>query len=82
VQDIEFRPRQLAFPDTVQGWMIDGSPRIGEGSPIHGKAFRLSELLAFGNDTGTPIDHGAENIEGENFNGISGEVAHVVLLFF
>src|SRR4029450_1525853 len=68
MQNIEFCPRQFAVPDTVQGWAIDGPPCVRQRGPTHVEPFRLSELLAFGDHAGAPINYGAEDIKGKDFN--------------
>lgn len=69
MQAVEFCPRQFTVPDTIQGWMVNASPCIGESSPIDVEPFRLSELFAFSDNAGAPINYRAENIEGKDFDG-------------
>src|SRR5262249_39023681 len=76
MQDIEFCPWQFAFLNTVQRGPVNGSPCIGQGGPVALYAFFPCELLPFGNDTGSPINHGAEDIEGEDLNRSSDWVVH------
>jgi hypothetical protein len=66
VQIIELGPGQLAVLHAVHVRAIDRPPGIGEGGPVDLQPLGFAELLALGDHAGTPIDHGAEDVEGEH----------------
>ena len=58
-----------AVAHLVHGGLIFVAPGIREGEPVERVALRLEDRLALARDRGAPVDHGAEHIEEQGFDG-------------
>src|SRR5262245_18479061 len=65
MQVIELCPRAAPAPHLLEGRLISAAPGFGEAPPVRGYAPAPGELLPLANDAAPPVDHGAEDVEGE-----------------
>src|SRR2546421_6235652 len=65
VQAVDVLPAYLAAHDAVHGRPVAGAPGIGESRAVDAQALGGSEQLGLADDGGAPVDHRAENVEGE-----------------
>src|SRR5437879_6101009 len=77
---VELRPRALAAPHLVHRRLIEAPPRVGELGPVHREALRLPESLALADEARSPVDDGAEDVEGERFDVHGGHVPLCVVV--
>ena len=68
MQRIQVRPGQRALAHAVHAWGIPPAPGVGEGGPVDGDALAPGDRVDFCGDRRAPVDHGAEDIEGQGFD--------------
>ena len=76
VQLVDARPAQCAAAHALHGGLVAVAPGQGEGVGVHLRV----ERLHLAHDAAVPVDHGAEDVEGEHLHIGERGLAHAGVL--